>query len=180
MTGDAAAKRSFLVLHDYGMGGLWWWISARSEREIRETFAWTEVVADPEVVARYRDDGLPEVDVDDAEMPAGLDSLRAERDRQRGRAGFGALADREVVHLRRHDDEENTDWLVEVGPDGRRTRQVEVPDVGTALRSGPDDWPLNPPFADLFAPETADWEISAAEFEKHWAQARPMTPEISE
>lgn len=33
------STQRYLVLHDYGMGGLWWWIRARSVREVRESFA---------------------------------------------------------------------------------------------------------------------------------------------
>jgi hypothetical protein len=43
-------KKRFLVLHDYGMGGSWWWIRARSEWEIAQEFA--EVATD-------RDGGSP-------------------------------------------------------------------------------------------------------------------------
>ncbi|MGW7535783.1 hypothetical protein [Amycolatopsis sp. NPDC054798] len=75
------------------------------------------------------------------------------------------------MHLRQSG-EEDDDWLVEARADGRRIRQVELPASRPAVRSTPDDWALNPPVADLFAPETAADEISAAEFEKHWARAR--------
>jgi hypothetical protein len=176
MTGhDAAPKRSFLALHDYGMGGSWWWVRARSEREILETFAWVEVVTDPETMARFEKERLEEVDIDAPLMPPGLDGLRAERDAQRGREGFGALAERDIVHLRRRwdeDDDEPVVHLMEVGSDGRRLRQVELAEDGTALRSGPDDWPFNPPVVDLFDPALADQEISRGEFEEHWARAR--------
>lgn len=132
---DAAPKSRFLALHDYGMGGVWWWIHARSAREILETFAWIEVVTDPETVARQREDGeLEEVDIDAPRMPPGLDGLRATRRAQRGRPGFGALADRDVVYLRRRwDDEDDEDpavCLMEVSRDGRRLRQVEPPRTG--------------------------------------------------
>jgi hypothetical protein len=91
----------FLVLHDYGMGGLWWWIHARSEREIVETFAEVEVVRDPEAAARFPDGELAEVDIDAETMPPGLAGLREQRAAQKGRPGFGALAGRAEVFLRR-------------------------------------------------------------------------------
>jgi hypothetical protein len=153
---DAAPKSRFLVLNDYGMGSMWWWVSARSPREVLETFA--------------------EVDIDASAMPAVLDGLRATRDAQRARPGFGALADRSVVHLRRHWDGEGDDdpmtYLMEVGPDGRRLRQVELAEDGTALKSGPEDWPFNPPVVDLFDPDLAGMEISQGEFEAAWLHAR--------
>lgn len=39
------------------------------------------------------------------------------------------------------------------------------------MRSGPDDWPFNPPIVDLFDPALTDQEISRTEFEEHWASA---------
>lgn len=108
-------------------------------------------------------------------MPPGLDGLRAERDAQRGRPGFGALADREVVYLRDDEDgDEPAVYLMEIGSDGRRIRQVELGEDGSVLRSGPDDWPFNPPAVDLFDPELVDQEISRDEFEEWWVRARPV------
>ncbi|MFI5803240.1 hypothetical protein [Streptomyces sp. NPDC051561] len=187
MTDESAepAKQSFLALHDYGMGACWWWIRARSAREVVETFAWLEVVEDPESVTRFEQDAeVDVVDIDAPAMPPGLDALRAEREAQRGKPGFGALAGRDLVHLRRRWDEEDEAWdegevppdfLMEIGSDGRRTRQVEVTADGTAVRSTPDDWVLNPPLVDLFDPKVVDQEISGGEFEEAWARARPMT-----
>ncbi|WP_405750486.1 hypothetical protein OHA19_14995 [Streptomyces sp. NBC_00012] len=172
-TEDITPKRTFLVLHDYGMGGLWWWVHARSAREVLETFAWVEVITDPETLAGYRDEGLEEVDIEASRMPPGLDGLHVERAAQRGLANFGALADRDIVHLRlRDDDGEPVDQLVEVGPDGRRFRQVEVAEDGTAVRSTPDDWLFNTPVVDLFDPALVDREISRSDFEEQWARAR--------
>ncbi|MFD9464553.1 hypothetical protein [Streptomyces sp. NPDC060027] len=171
---DATDKYSFLALHDYGMGGSWWWVRARSAREVRETFAWVEVVTDPKTVARFKDMGLEEVDIDAPRMPPGLDGLRAERDAQHGCEGFGSLADREVVYLQRQGAEEHDEsvvYLMEVGSDGRRVRQVELAEDDTALRSGPDDWPFNPPVADLFDPALVDQEINRSTFEEQWARA---------
>ncbi|WP_328584926.1 hypothetical protein [Streptomyces sp. NBC_00370] len=175
MTSPSPAPKSrFLIVHDYGMGGAWWWVHARSPREILETFAEVEVVDSPEAI-EWADRDLDEVDIDEPAMPPGLDGLRAKRDAQRGRPGFGALADRSIVHLRRRwdgDGDEPATYLMEVGSDGRRLRQVELSDNGTALKSGPEDWPFNPPVVDLFDPEWADMEIHPAEFEAAWLQAR--------
>ena len=55
------SKQRYLVLHDYGMGGSWWWIHARSAREVRETFA--EVVGTPADVARTEGWQLEEIDL---------------------------------------------------------------------------------------------------------------------
>ncbi|WP_324792498.1 hypothetical protein SJX93_00515 [Streptomyces cyaneofuscatus] len=181
MTDNAdAPKRPFLLLHDYGMGGSWWWVRARSKREVLETFAWVEVVTDPDAVARSRDEGLEEVDIDGPRMPPGLDGLRAQRDAQRECEGFGALAERDVAFLRRRWDEEGDEpvvYLMEVGSDGRRIRQVELAEDGTAVRSGPDDWPFNPPIVDLFDPVLSREEISRSEFEEHWTTARQADAE---
>ncbi|WP_204164333.1 hypothetical protein [Streptomyces sp. CS090A] len=113
-------------------------------------------------------------------MPPGLDGLRAQRDAQRECEGFGALAERDVVFLRRRWDEEGDEpvvYLMEVGSDGRRIRQVELAEDGTAVRSGPDDWPFNPPIVDLFDPVLSREEISRSEFEDHWTTARQADAE---
>ncbi|MGW5256848.1 hypothetical protein [Streptomyces sp. NPDC004012] len=168
-----APKSRFLVLHDYGMGGTWWWVNARSAREVLETFAEIEVVS-PEAIDRA-DGHLDEVDIDEPTMPPVLDELRAKRDAQRGRPGFGALAGRSIVHLRRRwdgDGDEPATYFMEVGSDGRRLRQVELADDGTALKSGPDDWTFNPPVVDLFDPDWADKVIHPDEFEEAWVRAR--------
>ncbi|MGW8327144.1 hypothetical protein ACWGLE_04445 [Streptomyces sp. NPDC055897] len=146
-----------------------------------ETFAWVEVVTDPESVARFTDAELDEVRVDAPVMPPGLESLGAERDAQRGREGFGALAGRDIVYLRRpwEDDDESTVYLMEIGPDGRRVRQVELAPDGSAVRSGPDDWALNPPVVDLFDPALASQEIGRSEFEKQWAAADGLNQSVS-
>ncbi|MFH8760233.1 hypothetical protein [Streptomyces atroolivaceus] len=176
---DPALKSRFLVLHDYGMGGVWWWVHARSAREVLETFAEVEVVDSPDVIERA-DGDLDEVDIDEPTMPPGLDGLRAKRDIQRGRPGFGALADKSIVHLRARWDVDGEDpaiYLMEVGSDGRRLRQVELADDGTALKSSPDDWTFNPPVVDLFDPEWADKEIDPDEFEAAWLRAQHVEGE---
>lgn len=159
----------FLVLHDYGMGGLWWWVRARSAQEIVETFAEVEVVDDAEDLARFADDGLTEVDIGAPSMPAGLDGLRERRDAQRGRAGFGALAGRDRVWVRQPG-EEGEFYAEELGPDGRRLRQVEIRPDGTLVATGPQDWAFNPP-TDLYDPDLVSREISEDEFEHLWRAA---------
>lgn len=166
------SKQRFLVVHDYGMGGLWWWVHARSAREVRETFAEVEVIDHIEQLARAEAWSLDEVDIDADAMPAGLDGLRAKRERQRVQPGFGALADRSVVYLRqRWDEDDPATYLMEIGSDGRRMRQVEVPDTGSAVKADDRDWPLNPPMVDLYDPTLLDLEIGRDEFERAWSAA---------
>jgi hypothetical protein len=111
------SKQRFLVLHDYGMGGLWWWVRARSPREVLETFAEVEIVDDRAGMAGAEAWELEEVDIDAPTMPAGLDGLRAKRDQQRAMPGFGALADRQVVFLRQDwEGEDPATYLMEIGP----------------------------------------------------------------
>lgn len=173
---EAGARRRFLILHDYGMGGVWWWVRAGSAREILEAFAEVEVVDGSEAIERAEGWGLDEVDIDAPTMPPGLADLRARRAAQRSLPGFGALADRSVVHLRRRwDGEDGVDpaiYLMEIGSDGRRMRQVELAEDGGAVKSDLDDWPFNPPVADLFDPGLKDLEISREEFEAAWQSAR--------
>jgi hypothetical protein len=169
----AEDKRRFLVLHDYGMGGLWWWIHARSVREIRETFREVEVIVDDDVLARVeREDDVEEVDIDAAVMPPGLDGLREQRAAQRGQPGFGLLADRQIVYLRRRWDEDEPEmYLMEIGADGRRLREVLLAEDGPWIKNDAEDWPINAPVVDLFDPGLAEQEVGRDEFEAAWARA---------
>ncbi|MEU8246874.1 hypothetical protein [Nonomuraea sp. NPDC048916] len=173
---NTEAKQRFLILHDYGMGGAWWWVRARSARQVLETFAEIEVVDAADLIQQAEEWDLEEVEVDAPTMPAGLDDLRAKRQAHRHLPGFGALADRTIVYLRRRwDGDDGVDpatYLMEIGSDGRRLRQVKLPENGDALKSDPDDWPFNPPVVDLFDPELKDLEISREEFEAAWHRAR--------
>lgn len=166
-------KRRFLVLHDYGMGGSWWWIQARSEREIRETFREVEVITDEDTLARAgADPDVEEVDIDEPVMPVGLDDLWADRAAQRGQPGFGAFADRDVLYLRRPwDVDEPEIYLFEVGADGRRLREVLLAEDGPWLKNDADDWPINGPIVDLYDPELVGQEVGKDEFEAAWARA---------
>ncbi|WP_228810482.1 hypothetical protein [Nocardia otitidiscaviarum] len=174
MNADKAPKQRFLVCHDYGMGGLWWWVHARSAREVAETFAETRVVADGERLADAQGWGLDEVDID-GPVDSALNSLRAKRLSQRNRAGFGMLADREVLYTRQRWEGEDgapaADYLTEI-THGYRTRQVEIRDNGESIRTGLDDFPLNPPI-DLWDPDLVDSQIAAEEFETAWDRAAP-------
>jgi hypothetical protein len=102
-----------------------------------------------------------------------LTRLRRQRDEQRGRPGFGVLAGRERVWLRevREEGARPVVLLVELGPDGRRLRQVEVAADGTAVRTGPKDRMFDPP-VDLWDPEHAARETTLREFEEAWQRAR--------
>ena len=42
-----ASSREFLVCHDYGTGGLWWWIEAESADAINAMFKGVEVFHEP-------------------------------------------------------------------------------------------------------------------------------------
>lgn len=166
---DDQGRRAYLVLHDYGMGGLWWWILASSADAITAAFAEVEVVSDPERIAQARTWNLSELDIDDAKRGE-LASFYETRERQRLDPGFGRLLGKDRVYLRLPDpEEEDTEWLTEHGPDGRRLRQVELRTDGTALTGDREDWPMNPPF-DLGDPWLAAHEISRAEFERAWEQ----------
>jgi hypothetical protein len=169
-----SGKSRYLVAHDYGMGALWWRVWARSAQEIVETCAEVEVVTDPDTVSRAEAWDLQVVDIDGDDLGP-LESHRAERSAQRDRPGFGVLVGREVVHLRYADpdgDEAYDEmYLLELGPDGRRLRQVVIEPDGSATAEGPDDWPFNPPF-DLYDPKLAAMRISSSEFESAWSKAQ--------
>ncbi|MFI5532287.1 hypothetical protein ACIA8O_27515 [Kitasatospora sp. NPDC051853] len=171
---DDPSKTRLLVLHDYGMGSAWWWVHARSEREVLETFADVEVVHDEETRARAEGWGLDEADVDGPVDPPGLDGCRADREAHRDLPGFGTLVGPDPLYLRRRwaEDGETTTYLLEVDSAGRRLRQVEVEEDGQAFRSTPDDWPFNPPWLDRYSPEWLPFVITAPEFEQEWADAR--------
>ncbi|SNY08976.1 hypothetical protein [Paractinoplanes atraurantiacus] len=165
-------KKRYLVCHDYGMGGSWWWVWAASPEEIVESVAEIEVITDEESI---RESG-PLADEElhlDALSGTSLADLRDQRTAHRSVPGYGVLAGRKRVYLR--DDEEGVDFLVEVGPDGRRLREVEVSPEGVFRLA--EDLP-NPP-RDLRDPRYVRMEISHAEFEAAWERSVPY-PEDEE
>ena len=167
-----SAQRAHLVLHDYGMGGLWWWIRASSTEEITAAFAEVEVISVPETTARARTWDLEELDIENAKRGA-LASFHEKRQDQRQDPAFGRLFGKDRVYLRLPDPEgQGSEWLPEHGRDGRRLRQVELRADGTALTSDLESGPINPPF-DLGDPQFAAHEISQAEFEQAWEQGTP-------
>ncbi|MEV0398492.1 hypothetical protein [Actinoallomurus sp. NPDC050550] len=169
----APAKSRHLVLHDYGMGGLWWWIRASSAQQIVDTFAEVEVVADPDAVARAEAWSLDEVDIDAPSLDSALTALRDQRNGYRDQPGYGALVGRDRVYLDMPDEEgEDARYLVEFGPDGRWLRQVALTSDGPGTKSESGDWPINPPL-DLYDPKYAAMEIDAGEFEEEWGRALP-------
>jgi hypothetical protein len=110
---------------------------------------------------------IEELDIDASVKIPILAKLRSRREGQRSQAGFGLLAGRERVYLKRS--HESGTSLTEHGPDGRRLRQVEI-DAGGKL-SRADRFVLNPPF-DLYDPALVPMEVSAQEFEDFWLRAR--------
>jgi hypothetical protein len=178
-------KDRYLVCHDYGMGGLWWWVIARNATEIMERLAEVVVVTSSESIARFADGDLEdledledlqkleEVDIDAAgENP--LTSLKAVRDAQRGKPGFGALVGRGTVYVRQAWDE-NGDGrldhhLMELSESGYRVRQVVEHADGRRVKTDDNDWPFNPPF-DLYDPDLGLAEVDRAVFEAAWDNA---------
>jgi hypothetical protein len=170
MPDDVAGMSRFLVLHDYGMGGLWWWISAPNEAAILDTFAEVEIVSDNawvESVSTWQPP-LKEVTIG-GPYPPGLSDLAAKRDEQRKEPGYSALAGAPRVYLKRDDpEEEGVVWFSELGPDGRRLREIERRADGTAV--GRSQWIMNPP-EDLRDPELARHVCTVEEFESVWRSA---------
>lgn len=169
MTSEIPQGRNrYLILHDYGMGGSWWWIRATSAEEVLNSIAEVEIVTDPRMIERATAwDDMEEVDLQ--AIPAGpLAELAEQRTGERSHPAYGRLAGRERIYIR--EDEDGEMFLIELGPDGRRLRQVEVQPDGDILRS--DSWPFNAPF-DLRSPALAEQEVSAELFEEYWTRARP-------
>ncbi|MGA5069314.1 hypothetical protein ACPB9E_37175 [Streptomyces exfoliatus] len=166
---DEVGKTRYLVLHDYGMGSLWWWVWAGSAEEIVDSCAEVEVITKPDAVGRAETWDLEEVHLD-APDPNPLSSFRAQRAAQRGQPGFALLLGRDRVYLRWPEFEDGAVFLMELGPDGRRLRMVEIgPDDG-AVRTSAEDWPFNAPF-DLHDPQYGAMEIGRDDFEAAWQRA---------
>jgi hypothetical protein len=148
-----------------------------SATAVVERLAEVEVVTDPAAIARAESWGsdVEEVDLDAAELPTPLDEMRATRDAQRGQPGFGALAGRSPVYVRRRADDLAKPGVVywELDRNGRRMREVEAYDDGTSARYSNDDWVINMPFVDMYHPRAAVWEISGDVFEEVWRRAVP-------
>ncbi|MEU8816459.1 hypothetical protein [Actinoplanes sp. NPDC048796] len=164
--------RRFLVVHDYGMGGLWWWVWATSPEDILETIAEVEVITDEATIREMGPLAEEELHLD-ALSGTSLADLRDQRTAHRSLPGYGALAGRDRVYLR--EDEDQTITFVELGPDGRRLREVIVTPHG-AFRLA-NDLP-NPP-RDLRDPRYSQLEITHLEFEAAWKRSLPY-PEDEE
>ncbi|WP_121391884.1 hypothetical protein [Actinokineospora cianjurensis] len=161
--------RRFLVSLDAGMSTVLWWVWADSATRIRETVAEVGVRADAalteasaEQVEVVEFDAIGDHDI--------LGPLCRQRQEQRQQAGFGALVGRGVVYLRMEHDGDA--YLMEIDPDGTRTRQVEVTDTGESYRTTEADYVFNPPL-DLYDPQYALMEIEVAVFDQAWAVAVP-------
>ena len=61
-------------------------------------------------------------------------------------------------------------YLMEISPDGRRIRRVEISDAGPAIKTDEQDWPFNPPL-DVYDPVLAGLEIDRDAFERAWSAA---------
>ncbi|GAA2056936.1 hypothetical protein GCM10009839_77730 [Catenulispora yoronensis] len=176
-------KARYLVCHDYGMGALWWWVTARSAKEIMERIADVVVSFSPESARWADENGYEEIDID-APDPNELSSMKATRDAQRQQQGFGAVVGRGTVYFRCvwgeyekqapwWDDENAAYFLLEIGEDGYRKRGIFEYVEGPSHRMGEDDWAFNPPY-DLYEPEWARFEIDQQTFEAAWEAAIPF------
>ena len=146
VAGEQPSRQRYLVRHDYGMGALWWWITAGSAAEITTTFAEVEVIDDPAVMRIVQSWSLDELDIADAACGP-LADLYRRRERQRRDPAVGKPLGKNRVYLRLPDPEDPAAWwLTEHDPAGRRVRQVELRPDGTAVASSAADWPMNPPF----------------------------------
>lgn len=81
--GHRAMKQRFLVNYDYGMGGVWAFLFAESEEQIRRRFPELTVVHDPpdwldERERKVLEDNLT-VDIDDESAPILRELLNARR-----------------------------------------------------------------------------------------------------
>ncbi len=76
-------KRKFLVMEDYGMGGIWAYVLAESEEQIQNKFLEVEVFAKPparwtkEKLARIESEGL--LDIEKAASGSLVQALREDR-----------------------------------------------------------------------------------------------------
>jgi len=167
-------RRRFLVLHDYGMGGVWWWVRAATPEEIPRRVAEVEVIDDPATMAKAEGWGLEVIDLDAVDQHSPLWDMTQTRLRQSTAPGFARLVGRDRVWLRRIEEEPGARevYFTEHGHDGRRVRQVRVTETGERYRSTEEDWPFNPP-DDLYDPELADNEILQHIFEDEWHRAKP-------
>jgi hypothetical protein len=104
------------------MGALWWWIWELSAREIVETLSEVEVVGDPAVVNSVQTSDLMEIVLDASDLGP-LESLRAQRERQRHQPGFGQLVGRTRVYLRREFTEDGEN---ETTRSGRPSRPLQM------------------------------------------------------
>ena len=79
-----------------------------------------------------------------------------------------------MVHVRYEDpdtaEKYDEEYLLELGPNGRRLRQVVIEPDRSATAEGADDWLFNPPF-DLYDPKLAAMQISSSDFEAAWSNA---------
>ncbi|WP_418958645.1 hypothetical protein [Streptomyces tritici] len=165
---DVTGKPRHLVVHDYGMGAVWWWVRAESAQAVLDAVAEVEVSTRPAALEWAATADLEEIDLDDP-GPHSLTSFLEKRAAQRAHPAFPALAGRERVYLR-DDEDEGWEILMELGPDGRTVRQVVVEPGAAPRAETEEDWPFNAPF-DLYDPALLPKEITAEDFEAAWRAA---------
>ena len=83
MASNLSQKREFLAVYDYGMGGIWYVISARSIEEVQSHFPFFKVFEDPpkfiskDEYFRIRNESFQDIDLSESNQ---LSAIRDEWD----------------------------------------------------------------------------------------------------
>jgi ribA/ribD-fused uncharacterized protein len=159
--------RDFFVCHDYGMGGLWWIVTAESEDEILDTFADVTVFAEaPPFFTKADLEDLERTNTNTTELPFALVSLREKRAAHRDDPLYGTLGDRRDLCYAAPRSDGAPPALLAVR-DGELDRLINTLDDGTSFAMYATDLMRS---VDLRDPAIARNEIPTEVFEEEWAR----------